>query len=247
MNMKALNPILFITLVVGVAVSTVMLRNLNRSPVPSVASGGRGEGAEALSEDSSSIASHLGVTPARVLWRSVGERDAASVEIGSGISAPVSVPADEVLGTVNDRSLLLKDLVPLRSDERQQSMTSEEFHSRLQRAVEMEVTFQAAAAQGVGLAPAQRSRVETIAQKHQKSFRDQQGQGITWSSVTAAQVAFEQRYTSALLLQQNLIAREAGVAPSSDRALQARYEQARSDLLNRWKATSNIRLAIPGI
>jgi hypothetical protein len=68
-------------------------------------------------------------------------------------------------------------------------------------------------------------------------------QGVTWSSVTPAQVEFEKRLTSALLLQQNLVAMEAHVAPASDPGVQARYEQARSDVLSRLKAKGNISVS----
>jgi hypothetical protein len=46
--------------------------------------------------------------------------------------------------------------------------------------------------------------------------------------------------TAALMLQQNLIAKEAGVAPSSNAAIQARYEEALRALLARLKASANI-------
>ena len=45
------------------------------------------------------------------------------------------------------------------------------------------------------------------------------------------------------MLQQNLVAAEAHVAPASDPSVQTRYEQARSDVLNRLKATGNISLS----
>jgi hypothetical protein len=53
---------------------------------------------------------------------------------------------------------------------------------------------------------------------------------------------FEHRLTAALLLQQNLVATEASVAPSSDVSVQARYEQARSEVLSRLKATNHISI-----
>ena len=39
----------------------------------------------------------------------------------------VRVRADQVLAKVNDQAILLKDLVPLRADEQEQAMTSEEY------------------------------------------------------------------------------------------------------------------------
>ena len=128
----------------------------------------------------------------------------------------VQVRADQVLAKVNDQAILLKDLVPLRPDEQEQAMTAEEYESRLNRAIEMELTFQAAAAGGVDLTPEQKRRVDAIAQRPEASLQEYRKQGVTWSSVTPAQVEFEQRLTSALMLQQNLVATEARVAPASD-------------------------------
>ena len=86
--------------------------------------------------------------------------------------------------------------------------------------------------------------MDGIAQKHEATFQEYKQQGVTWSSVTAAQLAFEQRLTSALLLQQNLVATEAHVAPASDPSVQVRYEQARSEVLNRLKAQNNISVSV---
>ena len=99
------------------------------------------------------------------------------------------------------------------------------------------------AAQGVILTPEQMKRVEGIPQKHEATFQEYTKQGVTWSSVTAAQLEFEQRLTAALLLQENLVALEAHVAPASDPGVQARYEQARTEVLNRFKASSNISVS----
>ena len=122
-------------------------------------------------------------------------------------------------------------------------MTSEEYQSRLNRAIEMELTFQAAAAHGVDLTAEQKRRVEGIVQKHEATLREYQKQGVTWSSITPAQLEFEQRLTFALLLQQNLVAIEAHVAPALDANIQVRYEQARSEILSRRKAQANISVA----
>ena len=128
----------------------------------------------------------------------------------------VQVRADQVLAKVNDQAILLKDLVPLRADEQEQAMTAEEYESRLNRAIEMELTFQAATAGGVDLTLEQKRRVDAVAQRHEASLQEYRKQGVTWSSVTPAQVEFEQRLTSALMLQQNLVVIEAHTAPASD-------------------------------
>lgn len=126
-------------------------------------------------------------------------------------------------------------------------MTPEDYDSRLNRAIEMELTFQAAAAQGVDLTPEQKKRVDGVAQRHEATLQEYRKQGVTWSSVTPAQVEFEQRLTSALMLQQNLVAMEARVAPAADSGVQARYEQARSEVLSRLKTQGNISVSTRGI
>ena len=144
----------------------------------------------------------------------------------------VRIWADQVLAKVNEQAILLQHLVPLQPDEPEQAMTLEQYESRLNRAIEMELTFQAAAAQGVDLTPEQKQRVSGIAQKHETTLRGYQKEGITWSSVTPEQLEFEKRCTSALLLQQNLVALHAHVAPASAPGVQARYEQARNEVLS---------------
>jgi hypothetical protein len=170
-----------------------------------------------------------------------------AADIASQSANMMRVRADRMLAKVNDQAILLKDLVPLRPDEQEQAMTLEEYQSRLNRAIEMELTFQAAAAQAVNLTPEQKKRVDGIAQKHEATLRACRLQGITWSSVTSPQVEFEQRLSSALLLQQNLVALEARVAPASNPDVQMRYEQARSDVLSRLKAKGNISLSTAGL
>src|SRR5438128_7446652 len=110
------------------------------------------------------------------------------------------VRADQVLAKVNDQAILLKDLVPLRPDDQEQAITSEEYELRLNRAIEMELALQAAAARGVDLTPEQKRRVDGIAQRHEATLQEYRKQGVSWSSVTLAQVEFEKRLTSALML-----------------------------------------------
>jgi hypothetical protein len=150
------------------------------------------------------------------------------------------VRADQVLATVNGQRIQLKELVPLGPDDAEKAMTTEEYRSRLNRAIELELTAQAAQAQGVGLSAEQRQRLARIGQNHKARLQEYQQQGISWSSVTTAQLEFERRLMSALMLQQNLVAQEAAVAPSPDGAVQARYEQALRDLLARLKASANV-------
>ena len=244
--MKTFKWSLLVALVTGVGVSTVMLRT--PSPRPLVTDANERNQAAARNQTAAYQSSPLRTVPVRKLARAVplmpDKIDVPAADIASQPASMMRVRADRVLTKVNDQAILLADLVPLQPDEQEQAMTSEEYESRLNRAIEMELTFQAAAAQGLDLTPEQKRRVAGIAQKHEATLREYRKQGVTWSSVTATQVEFEQRLTSALMLQQNLVALEAHVAPASDPGVQARYEQARSEVLSRLKANSNIIVSI---
>jgi hypothetical protein len=171
--------------------------------------------------------------------------DVPATDIASQPAKVMRVRVDRVLAKVNDRAILLADLLPLRADEQEQAMTPEEYESRLNRAIEMELTFKAAVAQGVDLMPEQKQRVDGVAQRHEATLQEYRKQGITWSSVTPAQMEFEKQLTAALLLQQNLVAMEAGVA-ASDGSVQVRYEQGRSEVLSRLKANGNVSISTAG-
>ena len=150
------------------------------------------------------------------------------------------VRTGRVLAEVNGKPIQLHDLVPLEAQETEKMMTPEEYESRLNRAIEMELTFQAAAAGGVDLTPEQKRRVDGVAQKDEASLQEYRKQGVTWSSVTPAQVEFEKRLTSALMLQQNLVAKVDNATPSPDAATQARYEDALRELIVRLKSSADI-------
>jgi hypothetical protein len=251
--MKTLKWSLWVALVAGVGVLTMMRQT--RSPRPLAANADELDRGTAVSETSRST--HETRTPFRISdrsgWSSTQPRsapDKKDVPAGDIASPPanvVRIRADQVLAQVNDLAIRLADLVPLWLDEQEQAMTVEEYESRLNRAVEMELTFQAAAARGVDLTPEQKKRVNGVAQKHEATFQEYRKQGVTWSSVTPAQIEFEQRLTTALLLQQNLVAKETHVAPSADPGVQARYEQARNEVLGQLKAESLISLSTAGM
>ena len=243
--MKTLKWSLVVVLVTGVGVSTVMLRT--RSPRPLDMDTNEPTRAvdrnEAVVYQSAPAATaHVRKLPSAIP-RTPDETAVPAADIASQPANVMRVRADQVLAQVNDRAILLADLVPPRPDEQEQAMTTEEYESRLNRAIELELTFQAAAAGGVDLTPEQKRRVNGVAQRHEAALQEYRKQGVTWSSVTPAQVEFEKRLTSALLLQQNLVAMQAHVAPASDSGVQARYEQARSEFLTRLRATGNISLS----
>lgn len=151
-----------------------------------------------------------------------------------------NVRADEVLARVNETPVQLRDLTALSPGETEIAMTPRQFSSRLRRAIETELTFQAARAQGVELTPAQQQRVDQTGANEASDLEHYKQYGVTWSSGSAGQVEFEKRLLTAQLLEQNLVAKAADLAPSPDPEAQARYEQARRSLLNQLQASANL-------
>ena len=238
--MKNWKWILVVGIASAVSVPVVMLRTSSDPLLVTVAKDSN-QAAEPEAIDQPAAASTVCVAEsAATVALSASDTPAPMANISSKSADTMRVRADRVLATVNRQPILLRHLVALPEDEQEIAMTPDEYQSRLSRAIEMELTFQAAMAHGVDLTPEQKRRVDGVLQKHQAALRDYQKQGITWSSVTTAQVEFEKRLTTALLLQQNLVAREAGVAPSLNAGIQARYEQARSELLGRLKANGEV-------
>ncbi len=246
--MKTLKWSLWVVLVSGLGLSTVML--LTRSPSPLDVDANEttdaNEPSQAVERDQPEVYQPAPLAPvpvrklASVVPLAPDQTDVPVADIASQPANVMRVRADQVLAKVNAKPIQLKDLAPLEAQETEKTMTPEEYESRLNRAMEMELTLQAATAQGVDLSAEQKKRLDSIAQKHEATFREYGKQGITWSSLTAAQLEFEQRLTAALMLQQNLVAKEAKVKPSQDAATQARYEDALRALLVRLKSTGNI-------
>lgn len=146
---------------------------------------------------------------------------------------------------VNQTPLQLRDLMPVRTGETEKDLTREQYGSRLQRAIEMELTFQAARAQGVELTEAQQQRLEQIAGSDLLKPEGYENSGLSWTSIGKEQVEFEERLLAAQMLEQNLVAKKAGVAPSPDPEMQSRYERARRELLARLHADADITYAVP--
>ena len=249
--MKTLKWSLLVALAAGLGFSTITL--LTRSPRPlatNVNEGTDANGRNPAVERNKAVADQpapLATVPVRVLASVVAlTPDKTAVPTSDIASQPANVMrvrADQVLAQVNGKAIQLKDLAPLETQETEKTMTPEEYESRLNRALDMELTFQAATAQGVGLSAEQMKLLDSIAQKHEATLQDYRKQGVTWSSLTAAQLEFERRLTSALMLQQNLVAQEANVKPSPDAAIQARYEDTLRMMLGRLKSNARLRTA----
>ena len=146
-----------------------------------------------------------------------------------------------VLATVNRKEIRLEHLMPLKSVSIETvPMEQSIFRSRLQRAIEAELIFQAASDAGIELTESQERRMAQIAPKHESNLEELKPHGLSWDSVSDAQVQFERRMTEAMMLRQNLVASTDAVAPSPNREKQARYEQALQATLDTLKASAVI-------
>ncbi len=250
--MKTLKWSSWVMLVTGVGVSTTMLLTRSTRPLAPAANDATdaNEQNQAVERDQPEVyqSASFATVPNRKLAPAIpltpDKTDVPVADITSEPANVVKVRADQVLAEVNGKPIQLNDLVPLEAQETEKTMTPEEYESRLSRAIEMELTFQAAAAGGVDLTPEQKRRVDGVAQRHEATLQEYRKQGFTWSSVTPAQVEFEKRLISALMLQQNLVAKVAHVAPAADANVQLQYEQARSEVLSRLRALGNITVSI---
>ena len=240
--MKTLKWSLLVVLVTGVGVLTMMRQTRSPRPLATDASDPNqaAERTDAVVYQSAPSATVAVRKLAPAVPPTPDKTDVPVAEIAAEPSNVMRVRADQVPAQVNDKIIQLKDLAPLEAQEAEKMMTAEEYASRLNRAIEMELTFHAATAQGVDLSAEQKKRLDSMAQKHEATLQEYGRRGVTWSSVTPAQVELEKRLTSALMLQQNLVAREADVKPSPDAATQARYEDALRELIVRLKSSAKI-------
>ena len=127
---------------------------------------------------------------------------------GGPARAVVRVKPDRVLATVNGVSITLKDLVPLPKDKAgtEQMLSAEMYEFLFQRAIDREVTFQAARAQGADLTENQKQRLAAIGGQSER--RDPNVFDTLHASPENAE--FEQRDLSGLALQ-SVLAEKAGV------------------------------------
>jgi hypothetical protein len=130
----------------------------------------------------------------------------ASTPVGAGESEPktVRIRTDQLLAIVNGVHITMKDLVPIVKgmNDVEQTMTEDEFRVRLERAIERELTFQAAQGQGIQLTEAQQKRLQEIRAEHQAHL---QKPGLQWSNLNDPIIEFDIRDNTARLLQASLM------------------------------------------
>ncbi len=169
-------------------------------------------------------------------------RDAS--QTAPGVEVVRLIP-DQVLATVNKEPIQLRHLIPVGEDKAESVLTPEEYSSRLQRAIDVEVVLQAARNAGVDLTEAQQKRRDAIDAGSQAELAHYQKHGLSWSTNGPGQVAFEKRLLSAQMLEQNMVAKASTLSPSTDPAIQSRYELARLDLLKQLHAAANVAITGP--
>jgi type IV secretory pathway VirB10-like protein len=157
-------------------------------------------------------------------------------------SGVIRVRASQILATVNNFPIMLKDLEPLAPGDlsSEKEMESDVYQSRLNRAIEAELTFQAARSQNMSLNDEQQQRLQQIRDRAAADIAAYKSQGLQWTSIKPEQLEFEVRMISALLLQQNLVAHSSGVSSQ-----QPEYTDALRQLLNQLRANANITINQP--
>jgi hypothetical protein len=140
----------------------------------------------------------------------------------------VRVSPGKVLANVNGVAITPQDLMPLPAEKTgsEQTLSAERYHFLLDRAIEREVTFQAARGQGLELSATQRQQLEQL---RARSERIEPGVFDTVQH-NPANAEFAVRDATGLLLQASL-AEKAGVpSPHVTAAhVQAYYQQHRAD------------------
>lgn len=138
----------------------------------------------------------------------------------------VSLRPDQTLAAVNGVPITLKDLVPtgVADAGQEKTMSYDVFKSLLERAIDRELAFQAAAAEGIQLTDAQQAQL----QEHRASLQNPypQYRMISPAQVDPARIDFELRDAQGLMLQQALMEKVANASPLlTDAQVQQYYQE----------------------
>jgi hypothetical protein len=167
----------------------------------------------------------------------------SALATGGGV---VRLAPGAVLATINGTPVLTGHLTPPQPGGGKMAMKRGIFRSRLRRAIEAELVIQAAAAAGVGLTEGQQRRLDGIAIKHAAELEALKPEGVTWDTVSTEQIDLERHLKEAMMLRQNLVAVEAGVAPSTQREKQLEYEGALNTMMAELEAAAQIEMVPRG-
>lgn len=116
----------------------------------------------------------------------------------------VRVRPDQVLAAINGVAITLKDLIPLEDTEAgaEQTLESQMYEFLLKRAIERELTFQAARAQGVELSGEQQRQLAEM----RSALERQDPDVVQQLTMNSARIEFDIRDATGLMLQANLAA-----------------------------------------
>src|SRR5205085_9217539 len=112
--------------------------------------------------------------------------------IGRAPEEALEIEAERVLARVNGKTIQLKDLMPLGPEKGSESMTAEEYRSRLERAIDLELTLQACSSRGVALRAEQRKLLGQAARTREAEVEKYKADGISWSSPGSAELGFQE-------------------------------------------------------
>lgn len=163
----------------------------------------------------------------------------------------VRVPAGRALASVNGTAISLKDLLPMGAGV-EQVMSPETYEFLLNRAVERELSFQAASAQRIELSDEQRRTVEQVRQRMLERENQEGVVHLNRSGKLEDQIAFETRDATSQLLLNSLLTKAGAASPHvTENQVKQYYERHHadfaalpSDASERAKAWQQIDLAI---
>jgi hypothetical protein len=153
-------------------------------------------------------------------------------EDGGQPATIVRVPPSLALAKVNRVPLTLKDLLPVGHSPggAEQVMSPETYEFLLNRAIERELSFQAASAQGIALSEEQRRHLEQV---HQRMIERESQPGVIHlnrSGTMEDQIAFELRDATSQLLLNSLLAKAGAASPHvTESQVNQYYESHRAD------------------
>lgn len=154
-------------------------------------------------------------------------RETKVLQEGAEPKEIVRVRPEQVLATVNDTPVTLKDLVAVPNAQRgaENTMSASLYDALLERAVVREVAFQAAREQGIALTDDQKAQLEKFKKEMLSTSPD-----VVDMTMPMERIAFEQRDTEGRMLLVNLAA--AAGAPSAfvtEDQVKAYYEGHKSE------------------
>ncbi len=132
------------------------------------------------------------------------------------------VRQDQTLASINGTAITLRDLFPIKAvaTDVEQEIAPETYEYFLKRAIDRELTVQAAKAQGITLTESQSQQLAKM-----QGLREQPEPGLLQKfTVDAAQIQFELRDAQAFMLQNNLLAQQGSSPNVTADQVQAYYQ-----------------------